>query len=147
MEAARKAYKTSWGLKVPGSERGKLLHKLAELVEKNADTFAAIEALDGGKHFFHAKGMDIQDAIGNLRYYAGWADKNYGQTIEVRVQCACGEGHGSVDQLTRANGRRLSRNSRIPATNPSVSSYVLSFFPSRDSILRRSPDGTFLPRV
>ena len=90
VEAARKAYKTSWGLKVPGSERGKLLHKLAELVEKNADTFAAIEALDGGKHFFHAKGMDIQDAIGNLRYYAGWADKNYGQTIEVRVQCACG---------------------------------------------------------
>ena len=36
--------------------------------------------------------MDLADAIGNLRYYAGWADKNYGQTIEVRVQCACAMG-------------------------------------------------------
>jgi aldehyde dehydrogenase (NAD+) len=35
-------------LNVPGSERGKLLYKLAELLEKNGDALAAIEALDAG---------------------------------------------------------------------------------------------------
>lgn len=83
VNAARKAYKTSWGLKTPGSERGKLLYKLADLIEKNAETFAAIEALDAGKHFHHAITQDVADAIANLRYYAGWADKNYGQTVET----------------------------------------------------------------
>ena len=48
VKAAKHAFKTSWGLKVPGSERGRLLYKLADLLEKNLDTFAAIEALDAG---------------------------------------------------------------------------------------------------
>lgn len=42
------AYKTSWGLKCPGAERGKLLNKLADLVEKNIDEFAALETLNTG---------------------------------------------------------------------------------------------------
>lgn len=48
VKAAAQAYKTSWGLKVPGYERGKLLYKLADLVEKNQDAIAALEALDAG---------------------------------------------------------------------------------------------------
>jgi acyl-CoA reductase-like NAD-dependent aldehyde dehydrogenase len=44
-----KAYKTSWGLKCPGSVRGKLLNKLADLIEANIDEFAALEALDVGE--------------------------------------------------------------------------------------------------
>ncbi|EKM54302.1 uncharacterized protein PHACADRAFT_196734 [Phanerochaete carnosa HHB-10118-sp] len=83
VKAARAAFKSSWGLKVPGSERGKLLYKLAELLEKNADAVAAIEALDTGKLFTLARNPDVQGAINDLRYYAGWADKNHGQTIET----------------------------------------------------------------
>lgn len=56
MNAARKAYRSSWGLKVPGSERGRLLYKLADLVEKNADAIAAIEALDAGRGRFWRDG-------------------------------------------------------------------------------------------
>lgn len=102
VEAAQKAFKTSWGLKVPGNERGRLLNKLADILEKNADELAALEALDAGelcsallytkglrvvlgKHFLHAKNFDVPDAVNNLRYYAGWADKHHGQTIEVRL--------------------------------------------------------------
>lgn len=48
VEAAHKAFKTSWGLKVPGFERGRLLYKLTELVEHHADALAALEALDAG---------------------------------------------------------------------------------------------------
>ena len=48
VKAARHAYETVWGLNTPGHERGRLLLKLAELVEKNADELAALEALDNG---------------------------------------------------------------------------------------------------
>ncbi|KIP10902.1 hypothetical protein PHLGIDRAFT_115040 [Phlebiopsis gigantea 11061_1 CR5-6] len=83
VKAAKQAFKTSWGLKVPGHQRGRLLYKLADLVEKHQDAIAAVEALDAGKHFIHAKTQDIQDGIKNLRYYAGWADKNQGKTLET----------------------------------------------------------------
>jgi aldehyde dehydrogenase (NAD+) len=46
-----KAYKTSWGLKCPGSVRGRLLNNLADLIEANIDEFAALEALDNGELF------------------------------------------------------------------------------------------------
>lgn len=49
MEAAHQAYNTSWGLKVPGYQRGKYLIRLAELIEENIDEIAAIETLDNGK--------------------------------------------------------------------------------------------------
>ena len=48
MKAAEKAFKTSWGMKVPGTERGKLMLKLADLMERNWDELAAIESLDAG---------------------------------------------------------------------------------------------------
>ena len=78
-------FKTTWGLKTPGHERGRLLRKLADLIEQNIHELAALEAMDGGKPFLHAQKMDMADVIACVRYYAGWADKNYGQTIEVRA--------------------------------------------------------------
>ena len=48
VDAAEKAFKTSWGLKVSGTERGILMNKLADLMEKNQDELAAIEAIDAG---------------------------------------------------------------------------------------------------
>ncbi|KAG7097972.1 hypothetical protein E1B28_005282 [Marasmius oreades] len=83
VEAALKAYKTSWGLKVPGTERGKLLSKLADLIEKNADEFAALESLNVGKPFTVSKNRDVRLTIAVFRYYAGWADKIHGKTIET----------------------------------------------------------------
>ncbi|KAG6811501.1 hypothetical protein H0H92_007149 [Tricholoma furcatifolium] len=84
-EVAKQAYKTSWGLKVAGSERGKLLYKLAELLERDSAEFAALEALDVGKVYSKAKAADIQGAIAVFRYYAGWADKVQGKTIELML--------------------------------------------------------------
>jgi aldehyde dehydrogenase (NAD+) len=53
VKAAQKAFETSWGLKTPGTERGKLMLKLAMLIEEHADELAAIETLNAGKrpHF------------------------------------------------------------------------------------------------
>ena len=81
--AAKHAFETSWGLKVPGARRGELLNKLADLLEQHTDELAALEALDNGKTFNIAKAVDLGMSIGTIRYYAGWADKIHGQVIET----------------------------------------------------------------
>lgn len=81
-QAARKAYKERWGLKVPGAQRGRMLNKLADLLEANTNEFAALEALDVGKTFAAAR-RDVGGSVAVLRYYAGWADKIHGKTIET----------------------------------------------------------------
>lgn len=85
VKAAQKAFNESWGLKVPGAQRGKLLMKLADLMEEHRSELAAIEALDNGKTWSWAYNVDVPGAFSCIRYYAGWADKNSGQVIEVRI--------------------------------------------------------------
>jgi aldehyde dehydrogenase (NAD+) len=83
VEAAHKAFDTTWGLKTPGLVRGELLWKLAHEMEKIHDELAALEALDNGKTFADAKNIDVAAAIACIKYYAGWADKYSGQQIET----------------------------------------------------------------
>ncbi|KZV59828.1 aldehyde dehydrogenase [Peniophora sp. CONT] len=83
VKAARRAQNTTWGLKCPGAERGKLMIKLADLMDAHYDELAAVEALDNGKTFAWAKAADLAMSVGTIRYYAGWADKNQGKTIET----------------------------------------------------------------
>jgi len=80
--AARKAFNGPWRKETP-ENRGKLLNKLAELFEKNADILAAVEALDNGKAFNMAKNVDVPSAAGCLRYYGGWADKIEGKVVDT----------------------------------------------------------------
>ncbi|PVF93369.1 putative aldehyde dehydrogenase [Serendipita vermifera] len=81
VKSARKAFKTTWGNNISGTERGRLLYKLADLMERDQQTLAELEALDNGKPVRIARDGDIVDSIACLRYYAGWADKLTGQTI------------------------------------------------------------------
>jgi len=81
--AARTAFKTTWGKNVTGFERSRLLNKLADLVERDAQELAELETLNNGKPVKIARDFDIGDSVQCLRYYAGWADKILGQTIEV----------------------------------------------------------------
>ena len=48
VDAAQKAFDTTWGLNSPGSERGRMLMKLADLMEEHKNELAALEALDNG---------------------------------------------------------------------------------------------------
>src|SRR5258705_1347981 len=68
---------------MPASQRGVLMNKLADLIEKNADELAQLEALDNGKPYQVARTADLPLTIACYRYYAGWADKNQGKTIPV----------------------------------------------------------------
>ncbi|KAJ3569879.1 hypothetical protein NP233_g4766 [Leucocoprinus birnbaumii] len=83
VKAARKAYKTSWGLKVPGAQRGRILSKFADLLEKHNDELAALESLNVGKPFLASKMFEVSNTVNIVRYFAGWADKIHGKTIET----------------------------------------------------------------
>ncbi len=83
VKAARRAFDEGPWRRMAASERGRLLYKLADLMEKHQDELAALEALDNGKPFAFAKAVDIGLSIKTYRYYAGWADKIHGQTIPI----------------------------------------------------------------
>ncbi|KAF8337176.1 aldehyde dehydrogenase [Amanita rubescens] len=74
---------TTWGLNAPGAQRGRLLYKLAELMEQHKEELAALEALDNGKTYQWASTADVPSSIDTIRYYAGWADKIHGKVIET----------------------------------------------------------------
>ncbi|KAJ6614335.1 Aldehyde/histidinol dehydrogenase [Mycena sp. CBHHK59/15] len=77
--AARKAFNTTWGKNVTGFDRSRLIHRLADLIEQNAQELAELESLNNGKPVRMARDFDIGDTVQCLRYYAGWADKIAGQ--------------------------------------------------------------------
>ncbi|XP_016064028.1 PREDICTED: retinal dehydrogenase 2 isoform X2 [Miniopterus natalensis] len=84
VRAARLAFSLgSVWRRMDASERGRLLGKLADLVERDRAPLATMESLNGGKPFLQAFYVDLQGVIKTLRYYAGWADKIHGMTIPV----------------------------------------------------------------
>ncbi|KAG6877045.1 hypothetical protein C0993_010847 [Termitomyces sp. T159_Od127] len=105
VDVAKKAYNTSWGLKVPGTMRGKLLYKLVDLLERDGNEFAALERMVYAK----AK-IEVQSSIDVLRYYAGWADKVQGKTIETnekKLAYTRREPYGVVGQVIPWNAPLL----------------------------------------
>jgi len=85
VQAARKAFDDRNGAwrKMPASERGRLVWRMADLLEKNIDEFAELETLDNGKPIFESRYVDMPMVIDVLRYYAGWATKIHGETVNT----------------------------------------------------------------
>lgn len=96
VKAARKAFEEGPWAKMNASERGRLLNKLADLIEKNQDELAALESLDNGKPLRDAKAADLPLTVKCYRYYAGWADKIHGKTIPVDGPYFCYTKHEPV---------------------------------------------------
>ena len=82
--AARDAFKlgSTWRT-MDASQRGILLNKLADLVERDREYLARLETLDNGKTYGDSYAVDLPAATNIYRYYAGWADKIHGKTIPV----------------------------------------------------------------
>jgi betaine-aldehyde dehydrogenase len=78
--AARRAFEGEWG-RTSGAARGAVLNRLAELIERDADEFARIEALDVGKPATQPALLDVPNAVATFRHFAGWADKIMGDAI------------------------------------------------------------------
>jgi aldehyde dehydrogenase (NAD+) len=96
VHAARVAFETGPWHKMTASQRGILLNRLADLIEKHADELAQLEALDNGKPYAVACAADLPLVVACYRYYAGWADKIQGKTIPVNGNYFCYTRHEPV---------------------------------------------------
>ena len=81
VQAARTAFRDPSWKHLSGTDRGRVMLQLAELVEQHKETLATIETWDNGKPYGESLNGDVQEVLHTLRYYAGWADKIHGQTI------------------------------------------------------------------
>jgi aldehyde dehydrogenase (NAD+) len=89
VKAARKAFERGPWPKMDARDRGRLMNKLADLIEQHIDALAELETLDNGKPISESRNGDLPMVIDCLRYYAGWADKIHGQTIPFRGNYFC----------------------------------------------------------
>ena len=80
--AARAALKVWGGMRA--AERGRILQKAAELLERHQDELIELESLDAGKPLAAVRRQDMPAAVDTLRYYAGWCDKINGQVVPAR---------------------------------------------------------------
>ena len=85
VKAARKAFDHGPWRRMTASERGRLIWKLADLLEAHTEEFGYLESLDNGKPLAIAKAADVPLAVDLFRYMAGWATKIEGNTIPLSV--------------------------------------------------------------
>lgn len=83
VQAAHRTFESSVWQKMRPLDRGRLLEKLALLVERDAEEFARLETLDNGKPYFVSRHVDLKFTMDALRYYAGWSSKMAGEYIAL----------------------------------------------------------------
>lgn len=88
-KVARDAFESGEWRKMNARDRGRLLYRLADLIEENLEYLAALESLDNGKPIRDSRAADLPLTIQCLRYYAGYADKIHGHTIPIDGNFLC----------------------------------------------------------
>jgi betaine-aldehyde dehydrogenase len=83
VDAATKAL-PAWR-RLAAADRGRMLLKLADLVEANAEELARLESLDTGHPLRDSRTLDVPRTAGCYRYFGGMADKFQGETIPVEA--------------------------------------------------------------
>jgi acyl-CoA reductase-like NAD-dependent aldehyde dehydrogenase len=100
--AARRAFDEGPWPRIRARDRGRLLYKLADLIEREREDLAVLESLDNGKPIAETRAVDVPSAIEVFAYYAGWADKIGGETIpqsEEFFTYTLREPHGVCGQI------------------------------------------------
>jgi phenylacetaldehyde dehydrogenase len=90
VRAARRAFESGPWSRITPSERGRLLWRLADLIEEHGEELAQLESLDNGKPIGVARVADVPLSADLFRYMAGWATKLNGETIQPSVPYAPG---------------------------------------------------------
>lgn len=85
VRAARAAFENGPWSRMSPVDRGKMIWRLADLIEANADELAQIESLDNGKPVTYARQSDLDFSIELLRYMAGWSTKILGNTVPTSL--------------------------------------------------------------
>ncbi|AXI10977.1 betaine-aldehyde dehydrogenase [Oceanobacillus zhaokaii] len=84
IQAARDAFDNGEWSSTSATERGRIVAKIAELIERDKEELARMESLDTGKTVEESRG-DMDDIAGVFRYYAELADKDGGEIIDSPV--------------------------------------------------------------
>jgi aldehyde dehydrogenase (NAD+) len=84
VKAARAAYEAGPWPEMSAADRGKILWKIGDLIDKYNEELGTLETLDNGKPIFESRYVDIPMVAEVFRYYAGWATKIHGETVPVR---------------------------------------------------------------
>ncbi len=95
--AARRAVERGDWPRLTPAERGRLLWRLADLLEQHTEELAQLESLDNGKPVAAAREADVPGSAAMFRYFAGWADKIEGNLIPLS---------GSIPDTVHAYTRR-----------------------------------------
>jgi aldehyde dehydrogenase (NAD+)/betaine-aldehyde dehydrogenase len=82
--AARASLDGPWKTISP-AERGRILWRVAELIDEHADELAALESGDVGQPINITRGINIPAAAEHFRYFAGWPTKIQGSTNPVSI--------------------------------------------------------------
>ncbi|RQZ19716.1 aldehyde dehydrogenase family protein [Burkholderia sp. Bp9031] len=90
VESAHDAFTGPWQLTSP-ARRGELLNRLADLMQAHREELAQLESVSSGKLIGLSRSFEIDYSISFLRYYAGWATKIHGQTMQLSLPSASGE--------------------------------------------------------
>lgn len=83
VSAARNAFENPAWRNMTAMDRTKLLLRLADLIERDADELAVLECLDNGKPVTQTRQVEIEGSIKTFRYFAGWPTKFGGETLAV----------------------------------------------------------------
>ncbi len=85
VKAARTAFDDVNGKwrRMSASERGQMLWRIADLIERHIEELAELETVDNGKPIFESRYVDMPMVVDVFRYYAGIATKIQGETINV----------------------------------------------------------------
>jgi len=83
--AAKRAFANKAWRGLTPAARARLIWRLGDLIEQNADEFAELETLDNGKPVGLAKMIDVMGAAECFRYYAGWPTKIEGKTVPLSI--------------------------------------------------------------
>jgi acyl-CoA reductase-like NAD-dependent aldehyde dehydrogenase len=83
VQAARAAFADGPWASMPAAGREGLMRALADAMQARAEELAQIESLDNGKPVGLAQYVDVNGAVGHLRYFAGWPTKIEGGVLPV----------------------------------------------------------------
>jgi len=72
----------AWG-RMPGSDRARLINRLAARIQDSGEQLAQLESLDTGRPIFECRLVDIPGSVAMLEYMAGWATKINGETMQL----------------------------------------------------------------
>lgn len=90
VKAARRAFEDGPWSRLTPSERGRIVWRIGDLIERHGEELAELETLDNGKPLAVARAADIPLAADLFYYMAGWATKIEGNTIAISVPTAPG---------------------------------------------------------